>query len=117
MADRKKYEEERELPSPWEWVIITLFSASIMGFGLLVYKSVEDGPRHWDFGQLADTPAESIYSTEEPAAPAAKPVRQLPALPEAQPANKPKPPIGSSGNGVHCDEKAPSWGLWQLQSS
>ena len=92
MADKRKYEEDRELPSPWEWVIIIVFSASIVGFGLLVYYTVEDGPRYWDFGQLPDTPAESIYSTEQPKPADGKLQRQLPKLPETQPQNPPKPP-------------------------
>lgn len=84
------YDEKQELPSPWEWVIIVLFSASIMGFGWLVYLLVPDGPRRWDFGQLPDAPAESIYSTEEAQA-GRKPQRQIAPLPEALPL----PPAGS----------------------
>lgn len=87
---QRKYEEERELPPPWGWVIITLFSASIMGFGLFVYRIVPEGPRYWDVGQLADTPAESIYSTEEPWT-SRQPQRQLPRLPEALPPLPKKP--------------------------
>ncbi|GAB7028211.1 hypothetical protein [Geotalea toluenoxydans] len=92
MAEKKKYDEQRELPSPWEWVIITLLSLVIIAYGLLAYRFVLDGPRQWDFGQLPDTPAESIYSTEEPPPRDGKLPRQLPKLPEAQPENPPKPP-------------------------
>ena len=81
--EHRKYDEDRELPSPWEWVIITLFSASLIAFGLLVYRIVPDGPRHWDVGQLPDTPAEYIYSTEQPWT-SGGPQRQSPRLPEAQ---------------------------------
>ena len=84
MAEKPLYEEQQELPSPWEWVIIIAFSASIAGFGWLVYLLVPEGPRHWDFGQLPDAPAESIYSTDQPDS-SKKPKRQLPALPEAKP--------------------------------
>lgn len=80
--EQRKYDEDRELPSPWEWVIITFFSAAIVGFGVLVYWIVPDGPRYWDVGQLPDTPAESIYSTEQPWS-SVRPQRQLPRLPEA----------------------------------
>ena len=86
MQEKKWYVEERELPSPWEWVIIVVFSAFIMGFGWLVYCLVPDAPRRWDFGQLPDTPAEGIYSTDEPD-PARRSPRQVPRLPEAQPQN------------------------------
>lgn len=84
MEELPKYDEKQELPSPWEWVILVVFSASIVGFGWLVYLLVPDGPRHWDFGQLPDAPAESIYSTNRPAA-APKPRQQVWPLPEAQP--------------------------------
>jgi len=84
MEEKHLYDEKQELPSPWEWVILIVFSASIMGFGWLVYLLVPDGPRHWDFGQLPDAPAESVYSTDQPAA-AKKPRPQIWTLPEAQP--------------------------------
>ncbi len=84
MENKKWYDEEQELPSPWEWVIIIVFSASIMGYGWLVYTLVPDAPRQWDFGQLPDTPAEYIYSTDEPD-PSKQPPRQITRLPEAQP--------------------------------
>lgn len=80
----KFFEEEHELPSPWEWVIVAALSASLVGFGWLVYALVPDAPRTWDFGQLPDAPAESIFSTELPKA-TARPQRQLPRLPEALP--------------------------------
>jgi hypothetical protein len=99
MEHRRLYEEEQELPHPWEWVIIVLFSAALAGYGLLVYRLVPDTPRTWDFGQLPDTPAESIYSTDLPR-PAVKPPRQIPRLPEAQPLNPSRPrnePLGEQG--------------------
>jgi hypothetical protein len=84
MPESKWYIEDHELPAAWGWVIIILFSAAIMGYGWLVYSIIPDAPRQWDFGQLPDTPAESIYSTEEPK-PSMRPRRQLTRLPEAQP--------------------------------
>jgi hypothetical protein len=92
MAERKKYDEQRELPSPWEWVIIILLSLILIVYALVVYRFILEGPRHWDFGQLPDTPAESLYSTEEPPSPDRRPPRQIHKLPEAQPENLPKPP-------------------------
>ena len=86
MSETKWYDEEHELSSPLGWLIIIAFSASIMFFGWLVYSVIPDSPRQWDFGQLPDTPAESIYSTEEPRA-SMRPQRQLLRLPEAQPEN------------------------------
>ena len=84
MEEKHLYEEKQELPSPWEWVILVVFSAAIMGFGWLVYLLVPDGARYWDFGQLPDTPAESIYSTDQPDL-KKPPKQQIWPLPEAQP--------------------------------
>ena len=89
MEERPLYDEHQELPSPWEWIIVIALSASLMGFGWLVYLVVPDGPRFWDFGQLPDAPAESIYSTEQPDL-SRKPQQQIWRLPEAQP-NPPAP--------------------------
>jgi len=88
MSETKWYSEEHELSALWSWLLIIAFSAAIMGYGWLVYSIIPDAPRQWDFGQLPDTPAESIYSTEEPS-PTVRPGRQFPRLPEAQP-KKPK---------------------------
>jgi len=96
MSGTKWYVEDHELPAPWGWIIILLFSASIMGFGWLAYCIIPEASRHWDFGQLPDTPAESIYSTEEPRDPAL-PRRQLPQLPEARPLKPVSPPTGPAG--------------------
>lgn len=84
MEERHRYEEKQQLPSPWEWVLLVAFSAAIMGFGWLVYLLVQDAPRRWDFGQLPDAPAESVYSTEQPRK-ERKPGRQVLTLPEARP--------------------------------
>lgn len=83
------YDEERELPSPWEWVIVSIFSLSIVAFGATVYRLVDDGPRHWDVGQMADTPAESVLSTETPPMRVVVPLQVHP-LPEARPINGPQ---------------------------
>lgn len=84
MSEKKKYDEEMEISSFLSWAIIILFSGSIMAFGWIVYLAVPDGPRQWNFGQLGDAPAESIYSTDQPAK-AIKLQRQVPMLPEARP--------------------------------
>lgn len=82
MEERPEYDEQLELRSPWEWIILVALTASIMGFGWLAYLLIQDAPRRWDFGQLPDAPAESIYSSEQPAN---KGRRQIQALPEAVP--------------------------------
>lgn len=92
MVMKKQYDEQRELPSPWEWIIVTALCIFLIVLGLVVYRFVLEGPRHWDFGQLPDAPAESIYSTEQPPKPGGALRRQIPRLPEAQPENPQKPP-------------------------
>ncbi|WP_224984102.1 hypothetical protein [Geomonas agri] len=92
MEQKPDYDEQQELRSPWEWVILIAFSGAIMGFGWLVYLLVQDAPRRWDFGQLPDAPAESIYSSEEPRG---KAQRQIRPLPEAVPL--PPAPGGKQG--------------------
>jgi hypothetical protein len=89
MSENKWYDEESELPPLWGWLIIIAFSASIMAFGWLMYLIIPDATRQWDFGALPDTPAESIYSSEQPKA-SMQPQRQLLRLPEALP-DKPNP--------------------------
>jgi len=96
MEQKRRYDEEKEIPSPWEWVIVILFSAAIMGFGWMVYLLIPDAPRQWDFGQLPDTPAEQIYSTREPDL-AQKSPRQIAPLPEARPQPRGPAEKGSGG--------------------
>jgi hypothetical protein len=96
MKEKKWYDEDQELPSPWEWVIVIVFSASIMAFGWLVYLIIPERPRQWDFGQLPDTPAESVYSTDQPDL-ARKSPRQIHALPEARPLQPGAGPQKSGG--------------------
>ena len=69
----KWYEEEKEMPQVWAWVTITLFSATILGYGIVTYLLVDDGPRQWDYRTLADAPSDSIYNTTLPKKPAKAP--------------------------------------------
>jgi hypothetical protein len=89
MPKMEWYDEDKEIGSFGSWMIVIVFSAAIVVFGLLVYAIVEDAPRRWDFGALPDTPAESVYSTYAPP-PGAAPSRQIAPLPEAEPAVGPK---------------------------
>ncbi|GFO54041.1 hypothetical protein GMSM_10480 [Geomonas sp. Red276] len=81
-----RFDEDQEISVLASWLIIIAFSAAIMIFGWIVYVVVPDAPRYWDFGQFADTPADSPYSTRTPPV-ARKLPRQIPPLPEAQPQN------------------------------
>jgi hypothetical protein len=84
MEEKKLYDEDQEISSFASWVIIILFSGAIMAFGWMVYLVIPDGQRSWNFGQLGDTPAATIFSTEQPGATRKLP-RQVPMLPEAHP--------------------------------
>jgi hypothetical protein len=64
MENWKKYEEYRSISPFWSWVILVLCSITILAWGMLIMFTVRDVPRRWDFGQLPDTPAESVHSTQ-----------------------------------------------------
>ena len=81
----KQYEEYRVVGTPWGWVILVVFSACILGWGMLLHHMVAEGTPHWDFGAVEDAPGESIYSSQVPPAGEAQP--QIPPLPEARSAN------------------------------
>ena len=47
------------------WAIVALITACILGYGLVVFRTVGDkGPPDWDFGAIDDVPGQSPYSTE-----------------------------------------------------
>lgn len=75
-------EEFRKIRPLWVWTGIVVLSVSLVGWGLLNYALIEDRQREWDFGQLPDTPAESVYSSRVPTQPANAPT-QVPRLPGA----------------------------------
>jgi len=62
----KEYEEMTFISGLTSWIILIAFSATILSWGMLVKMMVSTQPAHWDFGQLPDTPSQSIYSTAEP---------------------------------------------------
>ena len=66
------------------WIIVILFSAGLIGWGVLNFKLVPDPPaRQFQYGALPSAPGESIYSTR-PAPPVqANTPRQMAPLPEA----------------------------------
>jgi len=80
----KQYEEVKTPRPFWGWIILVVFSACLVGWGLAIYFLVQDAPRQWDFGALKDAPGESIYSTSEPVEGKNAP-QQVPTLPEANP--------------------------------
>jgi hypothetical protein len=76
----EKYEEYKVLPQFWGWLVLILASAIILGWGMFLMFAVPEVKRAWDFGTVADTPAESAYSTNRPPTEANAPrqVEQLP---------------------------------------
>jgi len=81
----RQFEEFRYVGPFWSWVIIIVFSLSIVAWGLIVYWAVPPADRDWWHGEYPDTPGESIYSTVPPPR-TLTPIPQIPALPEATPA-------------------------------
>ena len=65
-SPRKEYEELTIISSFWSWVILIVFCAIIMGWGMFVEMMVGVAAPHWDFGVLPDTPSQSVYSTALP---------------------------------------------------
>lgn len=84
MEEKDLYREYKILPQFWGWILLILFAASILGYGMWSHMIIPDAPREWDFGQFPDTPAESVYSTVEPVRGAQYP-RVIPVLPGARP--------------------------------
>jgi hypothetical protein len=76
--------------APWGWIIIVLLCAGIIGWGLFNYAMIKDRQRAWNFGALPDAPSQSIYSTV-PATATNEPPKQIFALPEAKPWQRPPP--------------------------
>ena len=77
------YEENRQINSFRSWLIVILFCAVIVVWGLFNYLLIPDAPRRWDMNTVRDVPGESIYSTAKPAAGA--PPAQIAPLPEGRP--------------------------------
>ncbi len=87
MEEKDLYLEYKIIPQLWGWVLLILFAASILGYGMLSHMIIPDAPREWDFGQFPDTPAQSVYSTVEPLRGAGYP-RVIQILPGAAPLEK-----------------------------
>jgi hypothetical protein len=64
---KQEYEELTIISSFWSWVILIVFAALILGWGMFAEMIVTTAPSQWDFGVLPDTPSQSAYSTFLPA--------------------------------------------------
>ena len=81
--NHKEYEEFTQISAFWSWVFLIAFCALILGWGMFVEMMVMGQPPHWDFGQLPDTPSQSIYSTSPAPADVNIPY-QIQRIPDAQ---------------------------------
>ncbi len=84
MSEKHIYDEYKVPPQFWGWVILILFAAAIVSYGMWLMMTVPEAPRYWDHGERRDTPAESIYSTYEPF-PIRTEKKIVPPLPEGKP--------------------------------
>ncbi len=78
----KSYEEEKVISTFWGWVILVIFSLSILAWAMLLMTVVKTATPYWDFGTLPDTPGKSVYSTITPPPPTQEPSLQIAPLPE-----------------------------------
>jgi hypothetical protein len=66
------------------WIIVILFSAGLIVWGVVNYKLVPDAPaRQFQYGVLPSAPSESIYSTQVAPPVQEQTPRQIVPLPEA----------------------------------
>jgi hypothetical protein len=96
MEEEKQREEKKEiwrtfleyktLPAFWGWALLIALSAALIMFGMWAHFIVPDEPRTWSYGALPDTPAESVYSTNEPPK-GIKPRQVISPLPEGKSLN------------------------------
>jgi hypothetical protein len=80
------YEEHRQIPQAIGWGILILLTIGLVAWCMLLMMIVPETPRQWDFGQLPDVPAQSIYSTlpPPPNPDLTKTPQNITPLPEAQ---------------------------------
>jgi hypothetical protein len=61
-----QYEEYKPVRQIWTWLAILLMAVVTLGWGMATHMALPDAPRQWDFGQVPDTPGQSIYATHRP---------------------------------------------------
>ncbi len=103
----------------WGWFIVCGIAVAFVLYGLFAFFVIGDRqPADWDFGQIEDTPAESVYSTypyrgrtEEPEL---QHVDGRPPKVSATISDNPPPPPGSEEKGFEntggkgSDQMAPN---------
>ena len=81
-----QYEENRRIGPVKGWLLLVLFCAAIIAWGLFNWAMIPDYPRDWHYGPPSDAPGASIYSSV-PTPDSDNPPRQFAPLPEATGAN------------------------------
>jgi hypothetical protein len=84
MDERERNEEYRMIGSAASWLILVVFTAAVISWGMWMMMTVRDAPREWDMGALPETPASSEYSSIEPPQ-TQNPPRQLAPVPGSVP--------------------------------
>lgn len=82
-----EYEEFKTLSPFWGWVVLIIFSISLMSFGMITHLFIkENQTRYWSFGAQPIAPGESRYNTQQP--PKNEVSQQMKPLPDAYPLKK-----------------------------
>jgi hypothetical protein len=89
----KEYEEYKTLGPIGGWVVLILFSAALISFGMIAHMFImESGQRKWEVGSFPIAPGQTRYSVLEPRR--EDTTRQMEPFPGAYPDRKlPKVPI------------------------
>ena len=93
-------EHERTGGNARGWLILVAACAVLIGWGLVIFSSVRDAPRQWDFGALPDVPGESIYSIQSVPPPlGGTPPRMMAPLPDSVPLTQKTAPAPQASPG------------------
>ncbi len=87
MSEEHKYEEEKTVSDLAAWILLSLLSLALLGYGMWLMFTIPDVPRKWNYAALPDTPAQSAYSTMEPS-PVTTEKKIISPLPEGRPLDK-----------------------------
>ncbi|MEN6333598.1 MAG: hypothetical protein ABFE01_05010 [Phycisphaerales bacterium] len=85
-----QYEAYKPVRQIWTWLVILLMAVITLGWAMVTHMAITDVPRHWDFGEVADTPGKSAYATLRP--PPKEPVPPQIELPPDYAAKNPAEP-------------------------
>jgi hypothetical protein len=97
----KEYEEYKTLSAFGGWVVLFLFSAALISYGMIAHMFImESGQRTWEVGAFPIAPGQSRYSVIEPPG-RGNEARQMEPMPGAYPDRTlPKVPLKASSGEV-----------------